>query len=218
MPRNAQITTALFLAMAFSLFARNMPLVGAYSVLSQCMATTNSIFADATIEDGIIVSHSSTDTQISLSPPASIRDFLPGTMTIAMSAITSCSNSVGVLFGDCDAPALTVECDGEWHILPNGVLRNLSEPQGAATVATNRMEATLRVSAAGKVSFASVKAASGDAPLAVVSGIAQPGFMWNGANLPQSWQGFSVRVAGQSAQLLELSLCYSRDGTGLLAR
>lgn len=206
------------LMMGASAFARNMPFVGGGFPLLQCQTTTNSVFADVTIEDDVVVSHSSADTHISFSPPVSVRDFLPGTMTIAMSAVASCSNSVGVLFGDCDAPALSVECDGEWHILPPGVLRDSSEPPGSRDVATNRIDVSLRVSATGKVSFLCVKTATGDSPLAVAAGITPPDFSWGGANLPQSWQGFSIRIAGPSARLLGLSLRYSRDSTGMLVR
>ena len=83
---------------------------------------TNSIFSDATIEDGVVVSHSVIDTHLSLTPPSTIEDFAPGTLVLSVTAIADCSNIVSVFFGDRADPALAVECDGDWRAMSRFVL------------------------------------------------------------------------------------------------
>ena len=67
--------------------------------------TTNSVLADISLEDGLAVSYSQTDSQISLAPFdddwAAVDE---GTLVGDLTVVSGASNIVSVLFGDADDP------------------------------------------------------------------------------------------------------------------
>ncbi|MBQ9565102.1 MAG: hypothetical protein IJU98_05895, partial [Synergistaceae bacterium] len=120
---------------------------------------TNSVSADATIEDGIIVSLSSADTHLAIAPIPDIPDFAPGTFVCDVSAVAGRSNTVEVLFGDYADPALTVACDGEWRVRPPHAFRLLGDAPATTGLATNVLSFSLRLSRHGDVKVLSARAA-----------------------------------------------------------
>ena len=175
---------------------------------------TNSIFSDATIEDGVVVSHSATDTHLSLTPPSTIEDFAPGTLVLSVTAVADCSNVVSVLFGDCADPALAVECDGDWRVRPPRSFRDLGDAPTATALSTNTLSISLRLSRRGDVRVARHLATRDGLPAALAPAALPATFRWNEEpHLPQNWNGVAVLVAGPQARLLNLSARHCRDGT-----
>ena len=74
--------------------------------------TTNSVLTDVSLEDGVAVSCSQTDSQISLAPfndDWAVVD--EGTLLGDITVVSGASNLVSVLFGDVADPAFTIESD-----------------------------------------------------------------------------------------------------------
>ena len=80
---------------------------GSTSFLDGAIAT-NSIFHNATIEEGVVISLSSTDTHLTFTPLADIADFAPDMLVLSVMDIADCSNVISVLFGDCGYATATV--------------------------------------------------------------------------------------------------------------
>ena len=107
--------------------------------------TTNSVLADISLEDGLAVSYSQTDSQISLAPFdddwAAVDE---GTLVGDLTVVSGASNIVSVLFGDADDPAFTIESDGQWTILPSGQFASHLDTALSLPIQTNRLSFVLR--------------------------------------------------------------------------
>ena len=195
------------------LFALREAFAGGSSPFLDGAIATNSIFCDATIEDGVVVSHSATDTHLSLTPPSAIEDFAPGMLVLSVTAIADCSNVVSVLFGDCADPALTVECDGGWRIRPPRNFRDLGDAPTATALSTNTLSFSLRLSRQGNARVAKCSALRDGQPAALAPAALPTTFRLDDGHLPQNWDGVAVLIAGPRARLLNLAARYYRDGT-----
>ena len=177
--------------------------------------TTNSVLADISLEDGVAVSFSQTDSQVSLSPFdddwASIDNgMLFGDLTV----VSGASNLVSVLFGDADDPAFTIESDGQWTILPPGRFAphlNVSLP---LPVQTNRLSFVIRIPH-GQPRLEARASAKGSVPTCLST------IAWCWDNLvhhPENWHTLSLQLAGPEARVLALRLKWRPDGTQLILR
>jgi hypothetical protein len=107
--------------------------------------TTNSVLADISLEDGVAVSFSRTDSQVSLSPFGDDWDVIDdGTLMGDLTVVSGASNIVSVLFGDSDDPAFTIESDGRWTILPAGEFVPRISNMPPCPVQTNKLEFVMR--------------------------------------------------------------------------
>ena len=185
---------------------------GSTSFLDGAIAT-NSIFHNATIEEGVVISLSSTDTHLTFTPSADIVDFAPGTFVLSVSTVADCSNTVSVLFGDCADPALTVECDGGWRIHPPRSFRDLGDAPTTTALSTNTLSFSLRLSRQGNARVAKCSALRDELPTALAPTALPSAFRWDDRHLPQNWNGVAVLIAGPRARLLNLAARYYRDGT-----
>lgn len=177
--------------------------------------TTNSVFADISLEDGVAVSFSQTDSQISLSPFddnwATIDD---GTLFGDLTVVSGASNIVSVLFGDAADPAFTIESNGKWTILPPGRFApHLNNPL-PLPVQTNRLSFIMRIPH-GQPHFEARTCVNG----LVSTNLPTATWLWdNPAHYPVNWQTISMHLAGPQAQILDLCLKWRPEGTQLILR
>ncbi len=185
----------------------HVTLVGATS--SNASVSTNSLRANISLEDGVAVSFSQTDSQISLSPFgddwAAIGE---GTLLGDLTVVSGSSNLVSVLFGDADDPALAIESAGRWAVLPPGAFAPAQTASCFSPVQTNRLTFVLRTTGErariDTRSFSSCSTA--DLPPAA--------WHWSSsAHHPDHWQTLSLVLAGPEARILDLRLKWRPEGT-----
>ncbi len=178
---------------------------------------TNSVVADVRLEDGLAISLSDSDSQLSVSPfQADWADIPDGTFRCDITVLSGASNTVSVLFGDHDDPALTLSASDVVRLVPAGTFPppRPAAPSGATT--TNRISLALHLHRdAGAVSAL---------PQVSVNGSPLPG---PGAekirleaprHLPQNWGEVSLWLAGPEARVLDLRMKWRPDPTLLIAR
>ena len=204
-------TALLCAALAFATSLEGASLTIAGSADVQPQFSTNSVFSDFSLEDGIIFSHSAVDSHITIETPRQIHDFAPGVLACSITTASGASNTVSVLFGDPSNPALTAECDGVWHILPPHRFAAYDDVPPALAVSTNRLDFSFRLGATGLVSDFTARSSSGIVDVHPALTSAQ-GFRWADSScLPQHWASVTVLIAGPEAALLDLTLRYTRD-------
>ena len=176
---------------------------------------TNSVLTDISLEDGVAVSCSQTDSQISLSPFdedwAAIDD---GTLLGDLTVVSGVSNVVSVLLGDADDPAFTIESDGRWTILPSGQFASYLGEAQSFSIQTNRLSFVLRTPH-GQPHFVARTSANATAYTDL------PPITWRwdiSAHYPSNWQRISLLLAGPEAKILGLRLKWRPDGTQLILR
>ena len=177
--------------------------------------TTNSVFSDISLEDGVAVSFSQTDSQISLAPFdedwAAVDE---GTLVGDLTVVSGASNIVSVLFGDADDPAFTIESDGQWTILPSGQFASHLDTALSLPIQTNRLSFVLRTPH-GQPHFVARTSANATAYTDL------PPITWRwdiSAHHPSNWQSISLLLAGPEAKILGLRLKWRPDGTQLILR
>ena len=179
------------------------------------LVATNSVLADINLEDGVAVSFSQTDSQISLSPFdndwATIDD---GTLFGELTVVSGASNIVSVLFGDVDDPAFTIESNGDWTILPPGRFApHLNDPL-PLSVQTNRLSFVMRIPH-GQPHLEARARADG----LVSSNLPTATWHWDSpAHYPENWQALSLQLTGHEAKILDFRLKWRPDGTQLILR
>ena len=177
--------------------------------------TTNSVLADISLEDGLAVSYSQTDSQISLAPFdddwAAVDE---GTLVGDLTVVSGASNIVSVLFGDADDPAFTIESDGQWTILPSGQLASHLDTALSLPIQTNRLSFVLRTPHGQPHITARTS-------INVGACTDLPPITWHwdiSAHHPSNWQSISLLLAGPEAKILRLRLNWRPDGTQLILR
>ena len=175
--------------------------------------TTNSVLTDVSLEDGVAVSCSQTDSQISLSPFeddwAAIDD---GTLLGDLAVVSGTSNIVSVLFGDADDPALTIESNGQWTILPSGQFASRLDAALSSPVQTNHLSFALRTPH-GQPHFTARQSTNAGA----YTDIPSVTWRWDiSAHHPSNWQHISLQLAGPEAKILDLHVKWRPDGTQLI--
>lgn len=179
------------------------------------LITTNSVLADISLEDGMAVSCSQTDSQISLAPFdddwAAVDE---GTLLGDLTVVSGASNVVSVLFGDADDPAFTIESDGQWTILPSGQFASHLDTDLSLPIQTNRLSFVLRTPH-GQPHFAARTSANATA----YTDLPPITWHWNiSAHHPSNWQSISLLLAGPEAKILRLRLKWRPDGTQIILR
>ena len=176
---------------------------------------TNSVLTDISLEDGMAVSCSQTDSQIWLAPFdedwAAVEE---GTLVGDLTVVSGASNIVSVLFGDADDPAFTIESDGQWTILPSGQFASHLDTALSLPIQTNRLSFVLRAPH-GQPHFA------GRASTNAAAYTNLPPITWRwdiSAHHPSNWQSISLLLAGPEAKILGLRLKWRPDGTQLILR
>ena len=177
--------------------------------------TTNSVLSDISLEDGVAVSFSQTDSQISLAPFdedwAAVDE---GTLVGDLTVVSGASNIVSVLFGDADDPAFAIESDGQWTILPSGQFASHLDTALSLPIQTNRLSFVLRAPH-GQPHF------TGRASTNAAAYTNLPPITWRwdiSAHHPSNWQSISLLLAGPEAKILGLGLKWRPDGTQLILR
>lgn len=197
---------------AVSAHAARVALLGGVGLPGRVV--TNSILADIDIEDGFVASLSRTDSEVSFAPfPAGWDEIADGTLLCDITVVSGASNIVSVLFGDCDDPALTVESDGNWTILPPGTLRPLGE-WPTHEVQTNRLSFVLR----SQDTRATVEATAQSGTMAAET-LAPVSFDWPcEAYRPENWRTITLLLAGPEARIVDIRAKWRPDGTMLIMR
>ena len=177
--------------------------------------TTNSVLADICLEDGVVVSCSQTDSQISLAPFdedwAAVDE---GTLVGDLTVVSGASNIVSVLFGDADDPAFTIESDGQWTILPSGQFASHMDTDPSLPIQTNHLSFVLRTPH-GQPHFTARTSANATA----YTNLPPRTWRWDiPAHHPSNWQSISLLLAGPEAKILGLRLKWRPDGTQLILR
>ena len=177
--------------------------------------TTNSVLADICLEDGVVVSCSQTDSQISLAPFdddwAAVDE---GTLVGDLTVVSGASNIVSVLFGDADDPAFTIESAGQWTILPSGQFASHLDTALSLPIQTNRLSFALRTPHGQPHITARTS-------INVGARTDLPPITWHwdiSAHHPSNWQSISLLLAGPEAKILRLRLKWRPDGTQLILR
>ena len=175
---------------------------------------TNSVLANIDIEDGFVASLSRTDSEVSLAPfPAGWDKIADGTLLCDITVVSGASNVVSVLFGDCDDPTITVESDGNWTILPPGLLRQFGE-WSHHEVQTNRISFVLR----SQETRATVEATAQKGTMAAET-LTPVSFDWpDEAYRPENWRTITLLLAGPEARIIALRMKWRPDGTMLIMR
>ena len=177
--------------------------------------TTNSVLTDVSLEDGVAVSCSQTDSQISLAPFdddwAAVDE---GTLFGDLTVVSGASNVVSVLFGDADDPAFTIESDGHWTILPSGQFASHLDTAPSLPIQTNRLSFVLRTPhGQPHITVRTSTNAGSYTDLPPIT------WHWNiSAHHPSNWQSISLLLAGPEAKILGLRLKWRPDGTQLILR
>ena len=176
---------------------------------------TNSVLTDISLEDGMAVSCSQTDSQISLAPFdedwAAVDE---GTLVGDLTVVSGASNIVSVLFGDADDPAFTIESDGQWTILPSGQFASHLDTALSLPIQTNRLSFVLRTPH-GQPHFTARTSANATA----YTNLPPRTWRWDiPAHHPSNWQSISLLLAGPEAKILGLRLKWRPDGTQLILR
>jgi hypothetical protein len=176
---------------------------------------TNSVLTDINLEDGLAVSYSQTDSQISLAPFdddwAAVDE---GTLVGDLTVVSGASNIVSVLFGDADDPAFTIESDGQWTILPSGQFASHMDTDPSLPIQTNLLSFVLRTPHGQPHITVRTSTNAG-------SYIDLPPITWHwniSAYHPSNWQSISLLLAGPEAKILGLRLKWRPDGTQLILR
>ena len=174
---------------------------------------TNSVLTDISLEDGMAVSCSQTDSQISLAPFdedwAAVDE---GTLVGDLTVVSGASNIVSVLFGDADDPAFTIESDGQWTILPSGQFASHLDTALSLPIQTNRLSFVLRTPH-GQPHFTARTSANATA----YTNLPPRTWRWDiPAHHPSNWQSISLLLAGPEAKILGLGLKWRPDGTQLI--
>ena len=177
--------------------------------------TTNSILSDISLEDGVAVSFSQTDSQVTLSPFdddwAAIDD---GTLFGDLTVVSGASNIVSVLFGDIDNPAFTIESDGQWTILPSGRFASHMNVPLQLPMQTNRLSFVMRIPH-GQPHLEARASTTGTG----TTNLPPATWRWdNPAHYPENWQAISLHLAGPEARILDFRLKWRPDGTQLILR
>ena len=177
--------------------------------------TTNSVLSDISLEDGVAVSFSQTDSQISLSPFdedwAAIDD---GTLFGDLTVVSGVSNTVSVLFGDADDPAFTIESDGLWTILPAGEFVPRSSDLPPCPVQTNRVEFVMRTPHGCPIISAKASIFGGMSTNLLSK-------TWSSRlpiHRPENWQSITLGLAGPKAKIIDFRIKWRPDGTQLIMR
>ena len=176
---------------------------------------TNSVLTDISLEDGMAVSCSQTDSQISLAPFdedwAAVDE---GTLVGDLTVVSGASNIVSVLFGDADDPAFTIESDGQWTILPSGQFASHLDTALSLPIQTNRLSFVLRTPH-GQPHITARTSANATA----YTNLPPRTWRWDiPAHHPSNWQSISLLLAGPEAKILGLRLKWRPDGTQLILR
>ncbi len=177
--------------------------------------TTNSVLSDISLEDGVAVSFSQTDSQISLAQfddDWAVVD--EGTLVGDLTVVSGVSNLVSVLFGDVADPAFTIESDGQWTILPSGQFASHLDTDLALPIQTNRLSFVLRTPH-GQPHFM----AHASTNVGAYTDLPPITWRWDiSAHHPSNWQSISLQLAGPEAKILGLRLKWRPDGTQLILR
>ena len=177
--------------------------------------TTNSVLTDVSLEDGVAVSCSQTDSQISLAPfndDWAVVD--EGTLLGDLTVVSGASNIVSVLFGDADNPAFTIESNGQWTILPSGQFSSHLVEALSLSVQTNRLSFVLRTPH-GQPHFM----AHASTNVGAYTDLPPITWRWDiSAHHPSNWQSISLLLAGPETKILGLRLNWRQDGTQLILR
>ena len=177
--------------------------------------TTNSVLSDISLEDGVAVSFSQTDSQISLAPFdddwAAVDE---GTVFGDLTVVSGTSNIVSVLFGAADDPAFTIESDGQWTILPSGQFASHMDTGPSLPIQTNLLSFVLRTPH-GQPHITARTSANATA----YTNLPPRTWRWDiPAHHPSNWQSISLLLAGPEAKILGLRLKWRPDGTQLILR
>ena len=176
---------------------------------------TNSVLTDISLEDGMAVSCSQTDSQISLAPFdedwAAVDE---GTLLGDLTVVSGASNLVSVLFGDVADPAFTIESDGQWTILPPGQFASHLDTALSLPIQTNRLSFVLRTPH-GQPHFM----AHASTNVGAYTDLPPITWRWDiSAHHPSNWQSISLLLAGPETKILGLRLNWRQDGTPLILR
>ena len=177
--------------------------------------TTNSVLADIRLEEGVAVSCSQTDSQISLAPfDEDWTAVDEGTLFGDLTVVSGASNLVSVLFGDVADPAFTIESDGQWTILPSGQFASHIDTDPSLPIQTNLLSFVLRTPHGQPHITARISAnATAYTDLPPIT------WRWDiPAHHPSNWQRISLLLAGPEAKILGLRLKWRPDGTQLILR
>ena len=177
--------------------------------------TTNSILSDISLEDGVAISFSKTDSQVSLSPFGD--DWVvidDGTLFGDLTVVSGASNLVSVLFGDAANPAFTIESNGHWTILPPGRFAPHLNVPFPLPVQTNRLSFIMRIPH-GQPHLAARTYVNGS----VFTNLPTATWRWdNPAHYPENWQTLSLQLTGPEAKILDFRLKWRPEGTQLILR
>lgn len=217
-----RVPVLLFLSgivLSRSLNAAQIFVLGTSGISPQLMVT-NSVFSDVSIENGILISYSPTDSHITCNPFVDDWNAVQnGTLHCDLTVVSDVTNSVSVLFGSCNDPALSVFCADDWQIMPAGVFPRRMRTIGGSNLSTNRIEFVLRIPNEKTQGKLHAKASVNLGVLSAREDLALTSLNWRyPSQLPENWQTVTFQLAGDNARVLDCKMKYRPDESVLMFR
>lgn len=214
------IAVSLFFCLGLTeqLNAAEVVLLGMSESAPEVMVT-NSVLSDISLENGMAVSLSKTDSHISFTPFSSSWSSVEnGTLLCDLSVVSDASNTVSVSFGDYNDPSLTVVSAQDWQILRAGTLPHIAETAECVT-STNHLEFVLRISESDQNGKLTARTSVNSSSFTDRPDLSFSSLNWHfESQLPENWQSITLQLAGSSARILRFRIKYRPDGSMVIFR
>ncbi len=217
----AVIVAGLVRAFVTTALAADVRPVGPGTVWHDLTVVTNSVLSAANFRsDGSIVSTSVVDTCLAIIPDWSAWQLVPdGALDVWVDAVADGSNTVTVLLGHDETPALTLACATDWTVLPGGDFPTNALYAASDGPSTNRIHLLLRTLAVRGGGQALVRTQAEGAGWVDRDDLQLNDLRWIGVQqVPRAWSRVGICLSGPQAQLLVVRLRWRADGTLMLLR
>ena len=217
----AAIVAGLFRAFVTTALAADVRPVGPGIVWHDLTVVTNSVQSVADFRtDGSIVSTSVVDTCLAVIPDWSAWQQVPdGALDVWVDVVADGSNTVTVLLGHDETPALTLSCATDWAVLAGGDFPTNALYAASDGPCTNRIHLLLRTLAVRGGGQALVRTQAEDARWVGRNDLQLNDLQWIAPQQsPRAWSRVGICLSGPQAQLLVVRLRWRADGTLMLLR
>lgn len=217
----AAIVAGLVRAFLPVAWAADVRLAGPGVIWHDLTVVTNSVRSAADFRsDGSIVSTCVVDTCLAMIPDWSAWHKVPdGALDVWVDSVTDGSNTVTVLLGHEETPALTLVCATDWTVLAGGDFPTNILHGAPTSPATNRIHLLLRTLDVPGGGQALVRTQAEGAEWADRADLQPADLRWISARqFPSVWSRVGICLSGPQAQLLAVRLRWRADGTLLYLR
>lgn len=215
------IVAGLLRAFLITALATDVRLAGPGIVWHDLAVITNSVrSATDFCADGSVTSTSVIDSCLAIIPDWSVWQRVPdGTLDVWVDVVADGSNTVTVLLGDDETPALTLSCATDWAVLAGGDFPTNAQHTASVKPATNGIHVLLRTLDVPGGGRAWVRTQAEGADWVDRKDLQLNDLRWGSPQqLPRAWSRVGICLSGPQAQLLVVRLRWRADGTLMLLR